>query len=520
MESKYKFLNYKKYENFLRDLENWQNNQAESAIENDSIVFIQDKSRIWARGKEYRCNGPEDKIFDGDTISFIDENGHNSLTISQSDGTLTFTDADGNTNTATYTLKSNFDQFRSEINNALENHIQDAEEKREALEGELHDSVDTLTTAINTEKTRAEGKEALIENWLRDETNRAMGEESLIRLNLENEVVRASAKEGEIASDLNDEIERATTKEGELQDAIDAEESRATSSETTIQSSLDTEVARAKNRENEIEQNLNVEAIRAAERENLIELNLNNEVSRATGRENAIELNLNNEVARAGGKENAIEASLNEEILNRKTEAIHSVEYVDSSTEEQKSSRIDFKNKSGEVIATIDSTDFIIDGMVDSVELVDNEGNKALKIVFNTDSGKDTILLDVGDLFEIDDYYTKTDINTKETQLQNSIETEFTRATTAEAELSSTLSSAIADIQTQINQISNDLNNYATNERLNRLLQTLETTFVSLQTLVDQNYVLKQDIYEGTEKEWTTSDIQAQDVFDSSSLLQ
>ena len=60
---------------------------------------------------------------------------------------------------------------------------------------------------------------------------------------------------------------------------------------------------------------------------------------------------------------------------------------------------------------TIDATDFIKDGMIESVEVVQNGGTSYLKIVWNLDgssgSTKDTIYLNIGDLFEADNYYTK-----------------------------------------------------------------------------------------------------------------
>lgn len=43
----FRFLNYKHYDTFKNDLE------VKKIIRDDSIVFIQDKLRIWARGKEY-----------------------------------------------------------------------------------------------------------------------------------------------------------------------------------------------------------------------------------------------------------------------------------------------------------------------------------------------------------------------------------------------------------------------------------------------------------------------------------
>ena len=64
---------------------------------------------------------------------------------------------------------------------------------------------------------------------------------------------------------------------------------------------------------------------------------------------------------------------------------------------------------------TIDATDFIKDGMIESVEVVPSGETSYLKIVWNLDgssgSTKDTIYLNIGDLFEADNYYTKTDID-------------------------------------------------------------------------------------------------------------
>ena len=64
---------------------------------------------------------------------------------------------------------------------------------------------------------------------------------------------------------------------------------------------------------------------------------------------------------------------------------------------------------------TIDATDFIKDGMIESVEVVPSGGTSYLKIVWNLDgssgSTKDTIYLKIGDLFEADNYYTKTEID-------------------------------------------------------------------------------------------------------------
>lgn len=72
------------------------------------------------------------------------------------------------------------------------------------------------------------------------------------------------------------------------------------------------------------------------------------------------------------------------------------------------------------VLATIDATPFIKDGMVSSVTVSD--GN--LVITFNTDAGGESITLPISDIFDASDYYTKSEVYTKAetaTQISNAM---------------------------------------------------------------------------------------------------
>ena len=90
---------------------------------------------------------------------------------------------------------------------------------------------------------------------------------------------------------------------------------------------------------------------------------------------------------------------------------------------------------------TIDATDFIKDGMIESVEVVQSGGTSYLKIVWNLDgssgSTKKTIHLNIGDLFEADNYYTKTDIDNIEDGQNSKID-----------EISGKTDNVITDVQT------------------------------------------------------------------------
>ena len=78
-----------------------------------------------------------------------------------------------------------------------------------------------------------------------------------------------------------------------------------------------------------------------------------------------------------------------------------SVEY-DSSTK-----RINFKDKTRTVVDYVDAAPFVKDGMVENVRI--ENGN--LVIDFNTDSGITDISIPLTDIFNADNYYTKTEVD-------------------------------------------------------------------------------------------------------------
>ena len=61
------------------------------------------------------------------------------------------------------------------------------------------------------------------------------------------------------------------------------------------------------------------------------------------------------------------------------------------------------------LLATVDGSTWVKDGMVESAAIV---GNK-LEITFNTDSGKEKISVPLTDIFNPDNYYNKTEIDSK-----------------------------------------------------------------------------------------------------------
>lgn len=96
------------------------------------------------------------------------------------------------------------------------------------------------------------------------------------------------------------------------------------------------------------------------------------------------------------------------------------------------------------VLVQIDATDFIKDGMVSNVEIVDNK----LVISFNTDSGKENIEIPLSEIFNPNDYYTKAQIDAKEQSVNASIAlkaniTDLNAETTARQETDTTLQNGL-----------------------------------------------------------------------------
>ena len=66
------------------------------------------------------------------------------------------------------------------------------------------------------------------------------------------------------------------------------------------------------------------------------------------------------------------------------------------------------KNSENTVLATVDASDFIVDGMVDNVEI--DSSTNALVITYNTDAGKQAISIPLTDIFDPSNYLTKSEI--------------------------------------------------------------------------------------------------------------
>lgn len=148
-------------------------------------------------------------------------------------------------------------------------------------------------------------------------------------------------------------------------------------------------------------------------------------------------------------------------------------------------------NGFGEVIDSIDCTDFVIDGMVESVTL---NGN-ILTIVFNTDAGKQNIDIDLTEFINPQNYYTKTETD-------NLIDSAYTSAVTytnsevlsARTDASAYTDAALVSAKTYTDNAVNNAKTETDNlvNSINEHILTVEkTTSIALNELKQEIEALK-----------------------------
>lgn len=134
---------------------------------------------------------------------------------------------------------------------------------------------------------------------------------------------------------------------------------------------------------------------------------------------------------------------------------------VDNVSYEKNENKIVFFANEKE-IASIDTTDFIKDGMIESVEL----DGTVLKITFNTESGKEEIDVDFKDIISGDSFYTKDEVDSKLDEKANKSDIpsmdEYAKTADVQTEIANAVSgkadsSDVEAIEAQITPISSDI---------------------------------------------------------------
>ena len=338
---------------------------------------------------------------------------------------------------------------------------------------------------IEAEKIRAEGEEQRIETKLDEEIARATSAETALDAKIDAETTRAEEAEQaldekigqEIAdrtADVDAEETRATNAENALSsrvnalnDELDAEESRAQAAEQELSTRLTTEI-------NDRKADVDEEEARAKAAEAALQNAIDAEVARATSAETALQGAIAAEGQRAQDAEAALDEKIDQEISDR-TADVDAEEARALSAEtslgntkfddvayDSSAKTITFYAE-GSVKATIDTTDFVKDGMISDVKI---EGGY-LVITFNTDSGKENINIPLTDIFNPDNYYDKTTVDGFVNALTASDEAILDAVDNVSADLATETQRAISaetDLQDAINLKANSADVYTKGE--------------------------------------------------------
>lgn len=209
--------------------------------------------------------------------------------------------------------------------------------------------------------------------------------------------------------------------------------------------------------------------------------------------------------------------------INAKFDAIANQEsggggsFADASYDSQ-TKRINFYDKDGNIVSYIDATDFIKDGMVSNVEIL----NGNLVITFNTDSGKQPISIPLTDIFNPNEYYTKTESDAKyatqvvvNEEIASRIEAirDVNTALGAKADKSDTYTKNEVDtaLSAKVSQTEFDTKEEVISTALNELEENKQDKLTAGANITIQNNVISSTSEPQVQSDWNQTDSTAVD---------
>lgn len=178
----------------------------------------------------------------------------------------------------------------------------------------------------------------------------------------------------------------------------------------------------------------------------------------------------------------------------------------DSAEYNSQTKKIVFKH-GDTVLVQIDATDFIKDGMVSNVEIV----NDKLVISFNTDAGKQNIEITLSDIFNPNNYYTKQEIDTKEQNINTSIALKVDKETfdVKEEVISKALNDlheSIPTVPTNVSAFTNDAGYLTQNDIANK-----QDKLTAGENITIENNVISSTGGTQIQADWNQTNVEAVD---------
>jgi len=320
------------------------------------------------------------------------------------------------------TLFGNVDTLKKEdekLNLAIaeiNNNIDEIKKNAIRIEEKFDSEVKRIDEAIATEISRATGVEDEIKGLLHEESDRAKSAESDLQSKIN---VNRTYAEG-VDQRLSETIASNTNDHTEIRTAINAEVGRATSREDALSGEIAAESSRAMGAEHEISDRLsiaiaNIDSAKASITTNkVMSTNKTIGVVATDGVGTDLSVNVDQKTIVIDALTGKLSVDANEirqpissedKVLTNDENGLYaqlSLMWV-KSTDGAANDEIQLIGKNGLVISRIDVADFIKDGILNGVELIDIDGVSYIRFTFNTGEVIDLNVKDLIDVYKAGD---------------------------------------------------------------------------------------------------------------------
>jgi hypothetical protein len=360
------------------------------------------------------------------------------ITAEQSRAMLAEASVQSNVNNAVSAVTTSLNSLQSQIiysDSRLTQEISDRASDVNVEESRAMAAESSLQSAITAEQSRAQVEESTLQAHIDSEESRAMGIESSIQSSFDSHVEEVESRlssleanptteayvDGEISSvqsAIAAEQSRAQLAESSLQSDIDGEESRAMSAESSLQvqfsSSISSEQSRAQSVESTLQANIDSEESRAEFAESQLQVAIDDEESRAMAAESSLQSGIDSEESRAEAAESSLQMQLTDH-----------------------ESRLD-------VLESDPVTKMYVDGEVSDLQgQIDN-------VLTNIDSAALDSLTEIVSAFQAADNTLQGTISTLAGNSSGNIQAEQSRAMVAEASIVTSLNQEISARQADV----------------------------------------------------------------------
>lgn len=348
----------------------------------------------------------------------------------------------------------------------LKKDFEEEVERAKKAENDIKLQVETVKGNVEVLDSNHKAELARIEGKVDAETARAIENEKHIQSDIDDEIARAKSKETEIETLIKNHIAESDDTYKNVSEKLDAEISRATIKENELSAAIEAETNRAKTEEGRIEGKVDVNAdniVSETNRAKLVEHDITEALQALKTASSAKDTELSEtidglrselyaEIQRSESEDADINKALG--ILNGDEDTIGSVLHSIKDAEHRINDNLEDLRDEVEEIIGGNLEDYATKVYVDErfTKLIGEapEAYDTLEEIANKLKQDDNVFAAIQEILtgkaEKEDVYTKAEIDRKEADLSNAVQTEVQRATLAENGLQSQVDATKTDV--------------------------------------------------------------------------